>query len=108
MRGVFVKSTKEILYLRCDEENVWSKDKSVEFSKYYTSTFISDNVIFIELSENKLLSQILYYDWLLKNSNAKSFKGGYYGKFQLDDGSNEHFYKELIIEGFKEVWDCVK
>jgi len=108
MRGIFVKSTKEILYLRCDDEKVLSKDKTVKFSKYYTKTTIPNNIVFVELSENKLLSQILYYDWWLKNSNAKSFKGGYYGKFQLNDGSNEQFYKELIVEGFDEVWDCVK
>jgi len=104
INAVYVKSTQEILYLRHEKEKIWSKDGSVKFTKYYTKENILNNTIPIKLSKNKLLSMILYYDWTYRNNNAKEFPDGYYGKFQLNEGSNEYFYKELIIEGFDEVW----
>jgi len=108
INAIYVKSTQEILYLRCEREKVWSSDSSVKYTKYYTKITIPNNIINVKLNKNKLLDQILYYDYTYGNKNANRFPEGYHGKYQLNDGSNKQFFEELIINGFEKVWKYIK
>ena len=71
-----------------------------------TRTIFKDEKLFIsiQLDGDKLLRQILAYDYNYRNDRAKDFPEGYCGKFILTSRSNKSFYSELITNGFEEVW----
>jgi len=51
------------------------------------------------IDSDKLLQQILHYDWNLGNDCASEFLDGYHGKFKITKNSNKKFFNELIIDG---------
>ena len=114
VHAVYVKCCKEIIYSRHNHDfrSCSCREVSVDGS-YNNSDFMivifkePDSYIKIELDSNVLLQSIMYYDWAYKNKNADKWKEGYYGKFQLNDGSNKQFYERLIVKGFNEVWNDV-
>ena len=107
INAIYVKKTKEILYSRSGHDFRRSEDGKCFVDggfNYFRWGGVAENVILIQLDSDKLLKQIIYYDFLYKNNNAEDFKEGYYGRFQLREGSSKEFYKELIVKGFKKVW----
>lgn len=105
IKGVFVKSTKEILYSRSKHDYVSSSDGtvSIDGGRDYTKIVSNnlENSINIELNGDVLLEQILEYDWKYKNRNSDKFPDGYYGRFVITRYSNANFYDRLIISDNK-------
>lgn len=100
IKAVFIKETKEIIYSRARHDYRTSSNGKVSIDGGLDYTRIIGNpsdYIILELDGDKLLSQILEYDWGYKNSNADKFPEGFCGRFQITPRSNREFYKELIL-----------
>lgn len=104
MKALYCKKCHNIIYSRANHDYRSCDCKSIAIDAC-GDRFIGDfdNYTVIELSDTKLLSQILYYDWNYKNNNAKDFPDGYCGKFVLTEKSNKFFYDLLIVGGTAEI-----
>jgi hypothetical protein len=100
INGIFVKSTKEILYSRYIHDCRFSQDLKCSIDGGFDYTKITgnfDDYIEVKIDEGVLLKQILQYDYLLGNKNSKEYPNGYHGRYIIEDNSNLNFFKKLII-----------
>lgn len=100
MIGIFCKHCKNIIYSRsrhdyrsCDCGKC-AIDGGFDYSRLIGN---EEDYIVLEINKDKLLEFMLHCDWNYKNSNAKEFPNGYYGKFVISENSRVKFYKELIV-----------
>ena len=80
-------------------------DVSVDGGFDYFKVSHKDSAKFtpIQLNGDKLLEQILQYDYMYGNRNiSEEFIGGYHGKYRLTENSNTRFFGKLI-ENYADV-----
>lgn len=111
IKGIFVKATKEILYSRAKHDFRQSSDGKCFVDgglDYFRVGGKPEDYILIELGGDKLLEQILAYDYAYGNRNANNFPQGYCGRFEVVGSSNPKFYKELVLNynEIKEYFPC--
>ena len=106
IEGIFVKSTKEVIFSRNTHDYRTSSDKTVSIDGGRDYVKISgniDNCILLDINEVVLLNQILTYDYLFGNTLAENYPKGYHGLYTINDESNLDFFKKLIIN-----WDDIE
>ena len=115
INAIYCDNCKEIIYSRsnahdyrkCSCGNI-AVDGGFEYFKWNAK---DSNHLVLKLRGNKLLSQILNYDYRFGNRNiSDEYLDGWHGKFKIVRDSNEQFYKELIKnwDEFKPYFDKIK
>jgi len=113
INALFCPNCSEIVFSRELHENRECSCKRVSVDggfDYFKFSSNGDYVI-LKLRGNKLLRQILHYDYKLGNRNVlDEYINGYHGKFKIVKSSNEQFYKELVKnwDEFKPYFDKIK
>jgi len=109
LQAIYVISTGEILYSRAMHDYRESSDgkASIDGGRDYTSiSGDMKNIIHIQIDRDCLLDFILYMDWNIGNKNAKQYPNGFHGRFEINNKSNEFFYKKLIVN-YKDIEEYV-
>lgn len=116
INAILCHKCKCIIYSRAHVHDMRScdcGDISVDGGFDYFKVSHKDNTKFtaIQLNGDKLLEQILQYDYVYGNRNIpEEFKDGWHGKYRLTENSNTRFYEKLIENyvDVKEVFEELK
>ena len=114
INAVYCDKCKEIVYSRHVHDHRFCSCKNVSVDggfEYFKWSAKYNNYLVLKLRGNKLLAQILNYDFRFGNRNIlDEYLDGWHGKFKIVRDSNENFYKELIKnwDEFKPYFDEIK
>ena len=103
--AIYVRHLRKIFYSRhihdCNGEDGYYIDGGREYTKVIFDK--PDGYVKLTLDGDVLLEQILHYDYLYKNRNAKEYPEGYYGTFEITKHSNPKFYNKLVVDGKEDI-----
>lgn len=104
INGVFVKSTKEIIFSRCRHDFHWNSNNKIAIDGGFDYLKICgdiNDVIFVKIDGDYLLKYILKQSYL-NNKNID----GLDGVFKIGENSNIEFFKKLITN-FNDIRDYI-